>query len=418
MANNDERIVLSLDVSTTAKQLNSGLKKIQSKLNTVSIKTDIDDSGAQKSMNKLKKTWSSLGNLGLVPKNMDMLVRQLQRIPGEVIKVNTAMTELKKASSASISEINDYFEKAAGSAKRFGTSVSSMINAAAKWSKAGYSLPDSKKLAEAAALYANIGSNITMDSANEALSSALQGFKLTADEAIHVIDVFNAVANAEAVDSSLIIEALKQSASSMYDAGNTLEETIGLITAASAVVQDPSSIGTVYETISMGIRDYRVELEALGIQTEGMTGSTYQILDELAAKWQDLTAAQQDSAAELIAGKEQSGIFSALMDNFETARRAAETAVNSTGSALEAQKQYEQGIQYSLDRLEASFQTFANHILDSGFLKGIIDLGNGAVNVLDGIASKFGSLGTIGLGAGLFTGVRNTGKCRMSVRIS
>ena len=435
MANNNEHIVLGLDVPKTARQINADIKKLQkqlkkinvtgaldtgstvkqinaqiaalqSQLKTINIKAGIDTSNVQKTSDKLEKTWNALGSLGLIPKSMDTLVGQLQKTSEEVINVSSAMAELKKVSNASASEINDYFEKAAGSAKKFGTSVSSMIHAAASWSKSGYSLPDSKKLAETAALYSNI-SGTSMDSANEALSSALQGFRMTADEALHIIDAFYKTAESEAVDSTLISEALKQSASSMYDAGNTLEETIGLITAASTVLHDPSSIGTVYETISMGIRDSKAELESLGIQTEGMAGSTYQILDELAAKWQDLTASQRDSAAELIAGKEQSGIFSALMDNFETARRATETAVNSTGSALEAQKQYEQEIGYSLNRLEASFQSFANHILDSGFLKGIIDLGSSVVNVLDSVAAKFGSLGTIGVGAGIASFVKN-----------
>ncbi|MDE7222513.1 MAG: phage tail tape measure protein, partial [Acetatifactor sp.] len=180
------------------------------------------------------------------------------------------------------------------------------------------------------------------------------------------------------------------------------------------------------------------EMEGLGLETDGMLASTaalreeimalsgvdimkskdsfkstFQILDELAAKWNDLTDIQRDSITELIAGKKQGNIISALIANFETARKATDAAVNSTGSALKEQEAYEQGIQYSLDRLEASFQTFANHVLDSDFLKGIVDLGNGVINVLDTLASKLGSLGTIGLGAGLFASVKNVGSPKM-----
>ena len=264
-----------------------------------------------------------------------------------------------------------------------------------------------------------------MSTANESLISTLQGFKMTAEEAIHVIDSFNEVANTEAIDSAGIGEALQRSASSMYAAGNTLEETIGLITAANAVVQDPDSIGTAYKTISMRIRGAKTEMEELGLETDGMVESTatlqkeimalsgvdimkdkdtfkstYQILDELATKWQDLTDIQQASITELIAGKRQGNIISALMNNFETARRATETAVNSTGSALREQEEYEKGIEYSLKRLEAMFQTFANHILDSNFVKGIVDFGSNTIEVIDKITSKLGSLGTIGLAGG------------------
>lgn len=371
------------------------------------------------------------------------LVYQLQKMPKEVIKVDSAMVELNKVSDASVSEISKYFDEAANSAKKYGSAVSDMINATADWSRLGYNLPDSKKLAEIATLYTNVGDGIDMSTANEHLISTLQGFKMTADEAIHVIDSFNEVANTEAINTAGIGEALQRSASSMYAAGNTLEETIGLVTAANAVVQDPDSIGNAYKTISMRIRGAKTEMEDLGLETDGMVESTaklqeeilalsgvdimkdkntfkstYQILDELATKWQDLTDIQQASITELIAGKRQGNIVSALMSNFETARRATETAVNSTGSALKEQEKYEQGIEYSLKRLEAVFQSFSNHTLDSGFVKGIVDFGSNTVEVIDKITSKLGSLGTIGLGAGLFAGAKNTGKCRISVRIS
>ncbi len=362
------------------------------------------------------------------------LVYQLQKIPKEVIKVNSAIVELRKVTDVSDSDIKNYFNEAVDSAKKYGTTVSDMINATADWSRLGYDLSDAKKLAEVATLYTNVGDGIDISTANKSLISTLQGFKMTADEAIHIIDSFNEVANTEAIDSAGIGEALQRSASSMYAAGNTLEETIGLVTAANAVVQDPDSIGNAYKTISMRIRGAKTEMEELGLETDGMVGSTaklqeeimalsgvdimkdkdtfkstYQILDELATKWQDLTDIQQASITELIAGKRQGNIVSALMNNFETARRATETAVNSTGSALKEQEEYEKGIEYSLNRLEASFQAFANHVLDSNFLKGIVDFGNGVINMIDTVTSKLGSLGTIGLGAGIFAGLKNVG---------
>ena len=106
----------------------------------------------------------------------------------------------------------------------------------------------------------------------------------------------------------------------------------------------------------------------------------------------------------------QGNALSAALNNVSMIEEAYTTAENSAGSALREQEKYEQGVQYSLDRLEASFQTFANHILDSDFLKGIIDFGNSTINVIYAITDKLGSFGTIGLGAGLFAGVKNIGK--------
>ena len=120
-------------------------------------------------------------------------VQTLREMKDSVVEVNSAMIELRKVSDASDNEIKNYFDEAAESAKRFGSSVSDMINATADWSRLGYNLPDSKQLAEVATLYKNVGDGIDIDSANQSLISTLQGFQLEAKDAMSIIDQFNEV---------------------------------------------------------------------------------------------------------------------------------------------------------------------------------------------------------------------------------
>ena len=208
-----------------------------------------------------------------------------------------------------------------------GLETSDVISSTADWSRLGYNLDDSKVLSDLTTLYQRVGDNMTQESASEALISTLQGYQMTADQAEHIVDAFNEVGNKFAIGSDGIGEALQRSASSMYAANNTMEETIGLVTAANTVVQDPESVGTAFKTLSMRIRGATTELEAAGLDTEGMAESTaklreeilalsgvdimadkntfkstYDILDELASKWQDLTDIQQAATTELIAG--------------------------------------------------------------------------------------------------------------------
>ena len=104
----------------------------------------------------------------------------------------------------------------------------------------------------------------------------------------------------------------------MSAANNSLEQTVALLTAANSVVQDPDSVGTALKTISMRIRGAKTELEDASLDTDGMADSvsklreellalsgvdimknddtfksTYDILDELAQKWSDLSDIQQ-----------------------------------------------------------------------------------------------------------------------------
>ena len=167
----------------------------------------------------------------------------------------------------------------------------------------------------------------------------------------------------------------------------------------------------------------KTELEEAGLETEGMVESTaklrseilalsgvdimenanefkstYKIMDELAAKWEDLTDIQQASVTELIAGKRQGNIVSSLMTNFDTARDALETSLGSEGSALKEHAKYAESLEFKLNSLKASWQAFAQTFMDSDTLKVGIDALSGLVNILEKLIDNFGLLGTIGLG--------------------
>lgn len=68
-------------------------------------------------------------------------------------------------------------------------------------------------------------------------------------------------------------------------------------------------------------------------------------------------------------------------------------------------------IQYSLDRLEAKFQEFSNHVLESELIKGIVDFGTTTLDIVDKVTSALGSLGTIGVIGGGILGAKNAGIC-------
>lgn len=414
-----------LDQSRTPGLSTAGLKDLQNRY--ASLQNTIVSAGLTgKSFSAdVKRGFEQIGQFvgtyGIYMQAVDVLRNMAQ----EVINVDSAMTELKKVSDASGQEIANYFSTAADDAKELGATISDVISSTADWSKLGYNLEDAKELSRITTLYQNVGDNMTQVNASESMVSTLQGFQMDTDEALHIVDSFNEVANKFAIDSKGIGEALQRSASSMNAAGNTMEETIGLVTAANTVVQDPASVGTAFKTISMRIRGAKTEMEELGLDTEGMvestatlrdeikalTGvdimenattfkSTYDILDELATKWQNLTDIQQASVTELIAGKRQGNIVSALMQNFDIARNATETALNSDGSALREQERYMESVQYSIDKFQAQFQELSNVTVGSDFLKGVIDGGSSALDIITQLIDKFGILTPLIAGLG------------------
>jgi hypothetical protein len=134
--------------------------------------------------------------------------------------------------------------------------------------------------------------------------------------------------------------------------------------------------------------------------------STYQIMDELSAKWEDLTDIQRASITELLAGKHQGNIMSALMTNFDTARAALDTSLNSSGSAMAEHEKWSKSLEAQLLRLKAAWQSLSQSFLQSDSLKVALDAVIGLVNGLDKLISTFGTLpsilGAVSVGFSLF----------------
>lgn len=356
-------------------------------------------------------------------------------VPSQMINavrdVNAAQIELSKVSNAPQSQLNKYWDEASESAKKYGATISDVISNTANWSRLGYNLNDAKELSDATTLLQRVGDNMTQESSAQGMISTLKGFNLEAEEAFSIVDKVNEVANTQPIDTSGLFAGLERSASSMSAANNSLDQTIALITAANSVVQDPDSIGTAFKTISMRIRGASTEMEEAGLDTEGMAESTaklreeilalsgvdimknenefkstYDILDELSMKWSDLSDIAQASVTELVAGKRQGNIMSALMSNFDIARETLNTATSeSAGSAEKELSNYQKGIEYSLDKFKATFQDFSTSFLDSGFVKGVVDSGSGVLNGLTTLIDGVGVFQTLAGGIGAYKGI-------------
>lgn len=121
------------------------------------------------------------------------VIEGIKKVASTVTDLNTQFTELSKVSDASTSQLYNNFSDFSDIAKEVGGTISDTISATSDWSRNGYDLKQSEELAKVAQIYKNVGDGIDIDEANSSLISTLQGFKLQADDAEHIIDVFNEV---------------------------------------------------------------------------------------------------------------------------------------------------------------------------------------------------------------------------------
>lgn len=367
---------------------------------------------------KLKAAFKNFASFFSASRVIYEVISKLGEMVQNVKNLDAAMINLRKVTDETDASYDSFLTRATAKAKELGTTVVDLVDATTNFSRLGFSLSEAEELGQLATIYANVGDLSSIDDATNSMISTMKGFGIEAENASSILDKFNEVGNNFAISSGDIGEALQRSASSMAAANNTIDETIALITAANTVVQDATSVGTAFKTISMRIRGATTEMEQAGLDMEGMADSTatlrkeimalsgvdimidddtfkstYQIIEELAAKWGELTDIQQASITELIAGKRQGNIISAVMENFDIAQDALNSSLESAGSAMKEYNTYLEGIEAKTNQFKAAFEALSLTVINSDFLKGIIEFGTGAITVLDGIIEKLGGMG-------------------------
>lgn len=367
------------------------------------------------------------------------IVNGFKQVASTVIDLNTQITDLAKVSEATSSQIYDDFSSYADIAKDIGGTISDTISATADWSRNGYKLPDSKELARVALLYKNVGDGIDIDTANESLISTLRGFKMEADEAEKIIDIFNNVSNNEPIDSGGIGEALQRSAASFNAANTSLQESVALISTTNSVIQNPEKVGNMWKVVSMRIRSATSELEQAGEDTDGLVTSTadlqkmikamtgydilesdgktfksiYDIVLNISKVWNNLSDLDQSSLLQALAGKQQSNALAAALSNPELLEKSYQEAMDSVGSAAEEEKKYQQSVQYSIDQTKAKLEELSADLLSSNFLKGAIDAGGKLIEVLDGIVKSGNAIPAVATAIAAAFSFKNVGRDKM-----
>lgn len=261
------------------------------------------------------------------------IIRYLRSGVETVREIDLAMTELRKVTDETEQTYAKFLDTASKSAGDIGSTVVDFTTVTSDFARLGYSIEEASELAKTALVYENVGDGFnSVDEASESVISTMKAFGIEAEDAMGIVDRFNAVGNNFAITSKGIGDALQRSASALVEGGNTIDEAIGLVTAANSVIQNPEQVGTALKTLSLRLRGAKVELEEAGEDVDGMAESTAQlqekllaltggkvdimldentfknttqILREMSTVWEDMTDINQAAALELLGGKRQ-----------------------------------------------------------------------------------------------------------------
>ena len=266
-----------------------------------------------------------------------------------------------------------------------------MVDAAGEFRKNGFNDQDAATLARTAAMFQNVSDEAISagDSASFIISQMI-AFGIEAENAQSIIDKVNEVANRFSVSSGDLSKALGIVASTSSAMGNSIDQTLGVVTAITEQTRNASKSARAANTIFSRLAQVVDEnsdvgkkltgiYNSLGIalyDSSGQMRSTYDILADLASQWGSLDKNTQQYIAITSAGTNQLNKFLALMNNFSHATQATATSIDSAGSAMKENEAFQESLEYQTNNLKATFQDFANNILDKEVITTVIKAGD------------------------------------------
>ena len=424
----------SVDNNTTFQKLKNDFREISNE----AAATEENNKGFAKT---LKNGVKSFIEYTFDSSAIMQIIDGIKNMGRAVYDIDTSMTNLYKVTNETESKYSEFLANSGKNAKDLGRNLSSTIEQSTNWAKFGFNIDDSIQLAKTSSIYSNIG-KVDDDTAISDLFATMKAFDIEAENSISIVDKLSKLENEFTTSIRGLGDGLSSSASAMALGGNSLEKTLALLTGGSEITQDAGELGNTLKIGQMRILGMKDDLEKFGekidenvtsinkMQTQilNLTNGKvdifdsnnnfreyYDILEDISKIYNDLSSTNRAALLETLFGKQRGNQGTALIQAFQSGQiqKALETAAHADGSAMQAQEQWMESLEAKTKQFEASFQSLSNTLIGSNLLKWFVDLGTNSVSAIDKIAVSLGSFRTIGIGAGLFAGMKNVGSPKM-----
>ncbi len=369
--------------------------------------------------------------------NLKEFIKENVRLAFEDLKeLNTILTEISKTSNLTKTQLNELGDAAFETASKLGRKASDFLADVREMYHAGYK--NAEELAELSALAQNSG-NLKADLANDYImaSDAAYRYSGNIEKLTALLDAQNQVTNRNAVTMEELANATKISASQLANVNIGENEMTALLgTGISATQESGAIVGRAVNGIIMSLQQIQGETgfeteildaeslskveercKSLGIELKTMHNGMVslrdpmEILKELAYVYNTLPDDSTQKAGILsdIGGKYRSNVLSGILSNWDLYEKMLADYENAGGSALDETMKSAESWEGSLNRLSNTWTETIGNIANSDAVITMINSFNCLLSVLNLVTNALGPLGSIGLGVGLFSGLKNVG---------
>ena len=353
-------------------------------------------------------------------------------------KLDAALSDLRLNTRMSAQELEKFYHLSNDLAKELGVSTEAILRQAAALSRLGVTTAESAaQLTELGIRFAAISPGMDAGKATAALADIMQAYKISASDASDgILSKINEVGNTFQTSNAEIAEGLQKSSAAMAAAGETIETTIGLFAGGQEIVQDAGEVGDAIRTIALRMQACDSEtgmlsgdLAELAEQVARLTKTAGNrqgislftdssrteskdmrtLLGELSEIWSELDAKSQTDLTGALFGTDHTQAGAAIIENFAQVGAAIDVMAKSAGSANRELASMADSLNHKLNAASETAAGVFGNLFPKEDLASAVDAANGFLGIIDRLTEKLGPSGALGLGAGLFAGLKNVG---------
>ncbi len=422
---NDDSEITS--VTNAARAANEELETTDSRLE------NINDAAEQ--TNELEKSWFDTIKSGVqdyLPwSNMDDVIsgitEKFKMALEELKEVDTYLAEISKSNSElSKSDLRRIASNSFLIASKYGKKSIDYLSSIQEISLAGYK--DAEGIAELSMAAQNAG-DMTADLSNQIITATDEAYKMNGSvtELTKVLDGMNYIADHNTINMTELSDGMAAVSSTAAAFNVKVDETTAaLSTMIAATQQSGSETARAFKAILLNIRQVSDEEE--GIDAEGLAKyesacnalnvklretkngisslrNPMEVLKELSIEYNKLDEndTRRTNLLSSVGDKSIASQLDALLRQWDTYETMLQQYKDGTGSMAAEAEKTANSWEGSLNRLSNTWTSTVNNVTNSDAIIAAINAFNGLLSVADKATSILGPLGSIGLGAGIFS---------------
>lgn len=341
------------------------------------------------------------------------VIGYIRKMVENVKNLDEAMINLRRVTDETESGYVAFLEKANKQASELKVTTSELVQQTYQWSKLGYELDDALTLSKASTIFSKVA-DITEEQSLKNLITILKAYGIEAKNVMDVVDKLDNINNKYAVDAAGLGDGLERSASALAMTGNSLEQSIAMLTGAGEITQNLENTGNAMKVVSLRLQNMKGKLEELEepvddlmevskVQTQILNlthnqvdifdkttkefRSTYDIIKDIANIWDSLNSTSRANLTEILFGKNRANIGLALIQSFQSGQtqNALKDVTHSMGVATNEYNKMMEGIEAHSNALKGAVEQLSNTVLKKETVNGFIDKAKGIVELLTNI---------------------------------